>query len=108
MASKFIKKALRRHGSRKITAIDRLCSYRAAMRELRNTEKHEVGRSAKIRAENSHQPSRRREKTMLRFRKMNTLQKFASVHASLHKHLNQDRHLTSWEIYKANRSAALA
>ena len=45
---------------------------------------------------------------MLRFRSMKTLQAFASVHASFHNHFNQERHLTSRETCKANRSAALA
>ena len=45
---------------------------------------------------------------MLRFRQMKTLQKFSSVHAALHNHFNQDRHLISREHYKARRSAALA
>jgi putative transposase len=39
---------------------------------------------------------------------MKTLQKFASVHASLHNHFSQGRHLVSREIYKQRRSAALA
>ena len=37
-----------------------------------------------------------------------TLQKFASVHASLHNHFNQDRHLDRRDIFKQKRSAALA
>ena len=45
---------------------------------------------------------------MLRFRQMKTLQKFASVHASLHNHFNQERHLTDRQTYKERRSAALA
>ena len=45
---------------------------------------------------------------MLRFRQMKSLQKFASVHANLHNHFNQERHLVSRQEYKARRSAALA
>jgi len=45
---------------------------------------------------------------MLRFRQMKSLQKFASVHANVHNHFNQDRHLIDRQTYKANRSAALA
>ena len=45
---------------------------------------------------------------MLRFRRMHTLQKFSSVHASVHNHFNQERHLVNRDIYKARRSAALA
>jgi putative transposase len=45
---------------------------------------------------------------MLRFRRMTTLQKFSSVHASVHNHFNKDRHLTSRQSYKDQRSVALA
>jgi putative transposase len=78
------------------------------MREIGNDARQEVGRHLNNRAENSHQPFRRRERAMLRFRRMKTLQKFSSVHASVHNHFNQERHLTSRQTYKQNRSAALA
>ena len=42
------------------------------------------------------------------FRQMKTLQNFSSVHASVHNHFNQERHLTDRQTYKAHRSAALA
>jgi putative transposase len=45
---------------------------------------------------------------MARFRDIKTLQKFASVHASIHNHLNIDRHLNRRDIFKQDRSAALA
>ena len=45
---------------------------------------------------------------MLRFRRMKTLQQFASVHASFHNHFNQERHLVDRDLYKERRSAALA
>ena len=56
----------------------------------------------------SHQPFRRRERAMLRFRRMKTLQKFASVRASVHNLFNQERHLTSRRTYKQRRSKALS
>ena len=107
-ALKFIKKALKRHGSPRAITTDGLRSYGAAMKELGNVGKREVGRWANNRAENSHQPFRRRERAMLRFRRMKTLQQFASVHASFHNHFNQERHLVSRDLYKERRSAALA
>ena len=45
---------------------------------------------------------------MVKFRGLKTLQKFASVHASLHNHFNQDRHINCRGIFKQNRSATLA
>ena len=78
------------------------------MKEIGNAGVHETGRWLNNRAENSHQPFRRRELAVLRFRRMHTLQKISAVHASVHNHFNQERHLVSRDIYKARRSAALA
>jgi len=78
------------------------------MRELGNLEQQEMGRWKNNRAENSHLPFRRRERAMLRFRQMKSLQKFASVHANVHNHFNSERHLTNRQSYKTARSAALA
>lgn len=44
---------------------------------------------------------------MLRFRRMRSLQKFSAMHGSIHNHFNQERRLTSREIYKDRRDAAL-
>ena len=107
-ALRFIKKALKRHGSPEAIATDGLRSYKAAMSELGNADKQEIGRWGNNRVENSHLPFRRRERAMLRFRQMKSLQKFASVHANVHNHFNQERHLVDRETYKTRRSAALA
>ena len=82
-ALKFLKKTLKRHGRSDEIVTDRLRSYGAALRELGISDRQETGRWTNNRAENSHQPFRRRERAMLRFRRMRTLQKFASVHASV-------------------------
>ena len=87
---------------------DGLKSYGAALRELGSPEKQQIGRHANNRVENSHLPFRRRERAMLRFRGMKTLQKFASVHANVHNHFASERHLVDRETYKERRSAALA
>jgi putative transposase len=107
-ALRFMKKALKRHGPAEKIVTDGLKSYTAAMRELGNERRQEVGRHANNRAKNSHLPFRRRERAMLRFRQMKSLQKFASVHASLHNHFNSERHLVDRQTFKARRSAALA
>ena len=69
----FMKKALKRHGPPEAITTDGLRSYRAAMKELGNADKQEVGRWANNRVENSHLPFRRRERAMLRFRRMKQL-----------------------------------
>ena len=104
----FLKKALKRHGRAEAIVTDGLRSYPAAMRELGNLDRREMGRWLNNRAENSHLPFRRRERAMLRFRQMKTLQKFASVHANVHNHFNLERHLIDRVTYKARRVAALA
>jgi len=78
------------------------------MREMGMADRQVCGRWLNNRAENSHQPFRRREGAMARFRDVKTLQKFASVHASVHNHFNPDRHLNRRQIFKQNRAAALA
>lgn len=60
------------------------------------------------RAENLHQPFRRREGAMARFRDIKTLQKVASAHASIHNYFNLDRHLKDRDVFKKARSADLA
>ncbi len=73
-ALRFMKKALKRHGSPEAIMTDGLRSYKTAMDDLGNAQKQEIGRWANNRAENSHLPVRRRERAMLRFRRMKTLQ----------------------------------
>ena len=107
-ALRFMKKAMKRHGSPAAIVTDGLTSYGAAMRELGDSDKREVGRWANNRVENSHLPFRRRERAMLRFRRMKSLQKFASVHANISNHFSAERHLVDRQTYKQRRAAALA
>ena len=107
-ALRFLKRAMKRYGRPKVIVTDRLISYRAAMNVIGNAAAQTCGRWLNHRAENSHQPFRRREGAMARFRDIKTLQKFAAAHASIHNHFNQERHLYNRETFKLNRSAALA
>jgi len=104
----FMKRALKRHGKAETIVTDGLRSYPAAMRDLGNVDRHDMGRWLNNRAENSHLPFRRRERAMLGFRQMKTLQKFVSVHASFYNHFNSERHLVDRQTYRTRRSAALA
>jgi putative transposase len=106
-ALKFLRKSMRRHGQPHVIVTDKLRSYGAAMKVIGNSGRQETGRWLNNRCENSHQPFRRRELAMQRFRSMRSLQKFASVHASFHNHFNQQRHLYSRCNFKLNRTAAL-
>ncbi len=79
----------------------KLRSYDAAMIVTGNDKRQEAGRWQNNRAENSHPlpdnglfanhekgPFRRRERPMLRFRRMRSLQKFTAIHSSVYKHFN--------------------
>jgi putative transposase len=107
-ALKFLKKAMRKHGCPDVLVTDLLRSYGAALKEIGLEHRQETGRWLNNRAENSHLPFRRRERAMLRFRRMRSLQKFASVHASVYNHFNQERSLSTRTNFKLNRAVALA
>ena len=107
-ALKFLKRTMKRYGRPRAIVTDRLRSYGAAMKVIGVEDRQVCGRRLNHRAENSHQPFRRREGAMARFRDIKTLQKFAAAHASIHNHFNQERHLYNRENFKLNRSAALA
>ena len=104
----FLKKTMKRYGKPYVIVTDRLRSYRAAMRTIGNEEIQEVGRWKNNRCENSHLSFRRREQAMLKFRRLRSLQKFVSIHSSVHNHFNHERHLINRETFKFQRNAALA
>ena len=105
---KFMKKAMRRYGSPNKIVTDKLRSYSAAAKELGCLEKQVTERWANNRVENSHLPFRRRERAMLRFRRIHSLQKFASIHASFHNLFNSQRSLSKRSTFKLKRDAALS
>ena len=107
-AVKLLKRIMKKYGRPRKIVTDGLRAYSAAMREVGNADRQEVGRGLNNHAENSHQPFRRRERAMQRFRSMKTLQKFSSVHAQVHNHFNHERHLITRQVYKQRRSATLA
>jgi putative transposase len=107
-ALRFLRKTMKRYGRPEVIVTDRLRSYPAAMKIIGNEKRQETGRWLNNRAENSHQPFRRRERAMANFRSAKSLQKFAGIHASIYNHFNHERHLYSRKNFKLNRSAALA
>jgi putative transposase len=107
-ALKFLLKAMKRYARPEVIVTDLLRSYPGAMNIIGNAERREIGRWKNNRSENSHQPFRRRERAMVKFRSTKSLQKFTSVHASIHNHFNQERHLHSRRNFKLKRSVAIA
>jgi len=106
-ALKLLKRIMKKYGTPRSIVTDGLRAYSAAMNEIGVAERHEVGGRLNNRAENSHQPFRRRERAMQRFRSMKTLQKFSSIRAQVHNQFNQERHLVTRQVYKQRRSATL-
>ena len=86
---------------------DDLRSYAAASRDLRISNRHERGRWRNNRAENSHQPTRRRERKMQGFKNPGSAQRFLSTHAAAYNTFNVQRHLTSAKTHRAFRAAAM-
>ncbi len=107
-ALEFLKRTMKRYGRPRSIVTDRLRSYRSALKVIGNTADQECGWWLNNRPEVSHQPFRRRERAMAKFRDMKTLQKFPATHALIHNHFSHDRHLNRRDIFKQNRSAALA
>jgi putative transposase len=108
-ALRLLKRIIKKYGAPRSIVTDGLRAYSAAMNEIGvAADRHEVGGRLNNRAENSHQPFRRRERATQRFPSPKTPQKFSSVHAQVHNQFNQERHLVTRQVYKQRRSAALA
>jgi hypothetical protein len=106
-ALKLLKRIMKKYGAPRSIVTDGLRAYSAAMNAIAvAADRREVGGRLNNRAENSHQPFRRRERAMQRFRSPKTLQKFSSVHAQAHNQFDQERHLVMRQVYEQRRSAA--
>jgi transposase-like protein len=90
-----------------VLVTDKLRSYGAARSEIGLSARHEQGSRKNNRAENSHQPTRRRERKMQRFKSPGSVQRFLSVHAAVHNTFNVQRHLTSRRTLRVLRDEAL-
>ena len=90
----------------RVLITDKLGSYGAAKRALMPDVEHRKSRYLNNRAENSHRPTRRRERQMQRFKSARQAQRFLSAHAFIHGHFRPRRHLMTARRYRAVRSAA--
>ena len=107
-ALKLMRKLLKKYAfvpERLVT--DDLRSYGAAARALGLERLHERGRWRNNRAENSHQPTRRRERKMQRYKSARSAQKFLSNHAAVYNIFNVQRHLISAQSHRVLRAAAM-
>jgi putative transposase len=107
-ALKLMRKLLRKYAVvPERMATDDLRSYAAAILDLGIDDLHDRGRWKNNRAENSHQPTRRRERKMQRFKSAGSAQKFLSTHAAAYNTSNVQRHLTSAQTHRLLRAAAM-
>ena len=107
-ALKLMRKLLKKYAffpERLVT--DDLRSYSAAVWDLGMERRHERGRWKNNRAENSHQPTRRRERKIQRFKSAGSAQKFLSSHAAVYNTFNLQRHLTSAQAHRVLRAEAM-
>jgi transposase-like protein len=106
-AMRLLRKLLRRQGLVPTAVVtDKLRSYGAALRELGFSGSHRQGLRANNRAENSHQPIRRRERKMQGFKSARSAQRFVSVHAAVYNTFSVQRHLISPPTHRRFRTAA--
>ena len=91
-----------------VVTTDGLRSYGAAFAELGLTARHERGLRKNNRAEVSHQPVRRRERKMQRFKSPGSAQRFVSMHSAVYNAFNVQRHLISRRTLRSFRAEATA
>ena len=106
-ALKLMRKLLKKQGFVPDAFVtDKLPSYGAALRVLGLSRHHDFGGRKNNRAENSHQPVRRRERKMQRFKSAGSAQRFLSVHSSIYNLFNIQRHLISRDTLRQFRDTA--
>jgi len=85
---------------------DKLASYGAARREVMPSVEHRKHKGLNNRAENSHQPTRRRERQMKRFKSARQAQRFLSAHDGISNLFHLCRHRVPATQYRAARTEA--
>jgi putative transposase len=90
----------------RVIVTDKLRTYGVAHRQLLPKVEHRQSRYLNNRAENSHRPTRRRERQMRRSKSPGQAQGFLSPHAFIHGHFHPRRHLATANAYRAGRTEA--
>ena len=107
-AVKLRRKLLKKQGfAPSVLVTDKLRSYSAAKAEIGLSAHHEQGLRKNNRAENSHQPVRRRERKMQRFKSHGSAQRFLSAHSAVYNTFNTQRHLISRRTLRVFRADAM-
>jgi putative transposase len=90
----------------RVVVTDKLKSYGVARRALLPDIEHRESRYLSNRTENSHRPTRRRERQMQKFKSVQQAQRFLSAHSFIYEHFHPQRHLTTAKKYRAMRTTA--
>ena len=106
-AKRLLRKLLKKQGRvPRVMVTDKLKSYAAAKKDLNLGGEHRQHKGLNNRAENSHQPTRRRERQMKRFKSARQAQRFLSAHDQINNLFLLPRHLTPATDYRADRDRA--
>ncbi len=107
-AAKLMRKLLKKQAyAPAVLVTDKLRSYAAANAEIGLSAHHEQGLRKNNRAENSHQPVRRRERKQQRFKSPGSAQRFLSAHSAVYNTFNVQRHLISRRTLRVFRADAM-
>ena len=106
-ALKLLRKLVKKHGQTPTRIVtDKLRSYHVAIRELGLKATHIDNKRANNRAENSHQPIRRRERKMQRFKSPGSVQRFLNIQSTTYNTFYVQRHLLKRITFKRYRGEA--
>jgi putative transposase len=108
-AKRFFRKLLKRQcASPRVLVTDKLRSYAVAHRAVMPSVEHRQSRYLLNRAENSHQPTRHRERAMKRFRTPGAAQRFLAVFSVISPHFRPRRHLLTADDYRTEMTRRFA
>jgi putative transposase len=108
-AVKFLRSTLKKHRTTPVAVVtDKWQASISAVRDVLPSAENLVGKRLNNRIENSHQPTRRRERKQQRFKSAKSAQRFLSSFSAFYNHFNIQRHLISRSTMKRFRSAALS
>ncbi|MFJ4980459.1 IS6 family transposase [Streptomyces coeruleorubidus] len=108
-ARRFLRRLIQKTGAvPRVIVTDKLRSYSAANREVMSSVEHRQSKYLNNRAENSHQPTRQRERAMKGFRSVGGAQRFLSAFSGISPHFRPRRHLIPASDYRAEMTVRFA
>jgi putative transposase len=109
VARRFFRRLMKRtRAVPRVVVTDKLRSYGAALREVMSSVEHRSHKGLNNRAENSHQPTRQRERAMKGFRSVSAAQRFLSAFSGISPHFRPHRHLMTAFDHRAEMTIRFA